>query len=121
MFVATKGKPLAATVTGSLPRPAWYRANLYGRAFSVAMSDLIFREQQNGSEPSLQRQMRIIEDRSRSNGELIFTFPAIELFAGLNPKNVRTLASWTLNTFRPAQLSQNLAAFIVGIEQPSQV
>ena len=37
MFVATKDKPLATTITGSLPRPSWYRENLHGRAFSRAM------------------------------------------------------------------------------------
>ena len=45
MFTATKDKPLATTVTGSLPRPSWFRDNLHGRTFSVAMGDLGFREQ----------------------------------------------------------------------------
>ena len=45
MFVATKDRPLATTITGSLPRPSWYTANLDGRAFSVAMADRTFREQ----------------------------------------------------------------------------
>ena len=45
MFTATANLPLATTVTGSLPRPAWYTANLRGRAFAVAMADLTFREQ----------------------------------------------------------------------------
>ena len=45
MFVGTKDKPLATTVTGSLPRPSWYIADLDGRAFSVAMADRVYREQ----------------------------------------------------------------------------
>ena len=45
MFVGTKDKPLATTVTGSLPRPSWYTADLDGRAFSVAMADRVYREQ----------------------------------------------------------------------------
>ncbi len=45
MFVATKDKPLATTITGSLPRPEWFTSGLDGRAFSIAMGDRIFREQ----------------------------------------------------------------------------
>jgi 5-methyltetrahydropteroyltriglutamate--homocysteine methyltransferase len=45
MLIATKGLPLATTVTGSLPRPSWFNANLSGRIFSVAMADPEFREQ----------------------------------------------------------------------------
>ena len=37
MFKATKDIPLATTITGSLPRPAWFVSNLAGRAFSLAM------------------------------------------------------------------------------------
>jgi len=45
MFKATKGIVLPTTLTGSLPRPSWFVENLDGRAFSVAMADLRFREQ----------------------------------------------------------------------------
>src|SRR5882724_9183509 len=45
MFKATDGLILPTTITGSLPRPAWYTVNLEGRTFSVAMADIIFREQ----------------------------------------------------------------------------
>ena len=45
MFVATKGLPLATTVTGSLPRPTWFTRNLSGRPFSVAMGERSYREQ----------------------------------------------------------------------------
>jgi len=45
MFRATANLILPTTVTGSLPRPAWFTEALHGRIFSVAMSDLVFREQ----------------------------------------------------------------------------
>ena len=45
MYRATKDLPLAATITGSLPRPAWFNENLAGRAFLTAMAgDYNFRE-----------------------------------------------------------------------------
>lgn len=45
MFNATKNKPLATTVTGSLPRPSWFTTDLHGRSLSIGMGDRIFREQ----------------------------------------------------------------------------
>jgi len=45
MLNATRDKPLATTLTGSLPRPTWYTSNLAGRRFTLAMTDLHFREQ----------------------------------------------------------------------------
>jgi 5-methyltetrahydropteroyltriglutamate--homocysteine methyltransferase len=45
MFVATKDLPLATTITGSLPRPSWFTAQLHGRPFTVGMADRIYREQ----------------------------------------------------------------------------
>lgn len=48
MLIATKDRPLATTITGSLPRPRWFVANLAGRAFRTAMgADLAYREQYN--------------------------------------------------------------------------
>ncbi|MGD9925634.1 MAG: hypothetical protein AB7V13_29915 [Pseudorhodoplanes sp.] len=48
MFVATKDKPLATTITGSLPRPHWYTENLHGRPFLTAFNgDAVYREQYN--------------------------------------------------------------------------
>jgi 5-methyltetrahydropteroyltriglutamate--homocysteine methyltransferase len=37
MFNATKDLVLPTTITGSIPRPAWYTENLAGRSFSSAM------------------------------------------------------------------------------------
>jgi 5-methyltetrahydropteroyltriglutamate--homocysteine methyltransferase len=46
MFTVTKDRPMATTITGSLPRPTWFVENLRGRAFLQAMgSDYGFREQ----------------------------------------------------------------------------
>jgi len=47
MIQATKDMVLPTTVTGSLPRPSWYTANLAGRPFRLAMADSFFREQYN--------------------------------------------------------------------------
>ncbi len=46
MFVATKDKPLAATITGSLPRPHWFAETLGGRPFLHAFDgSAAYREQ----------------------------------------------------------------------------
>jgi 5-methyltetrahydropteroyltriglutamate--homocysteine methyltransferase len=46
MLVATKETPLATTITGSLPRPAWFTENLDGRPFLTAFNgDAVYREQ----------------------------------------------------------------------------
>ena len=45
MLTASKNRPLLTTITGSLPRPHWFTHNLQGRPFSVAMTDIAFREQ----------------------------------------------------------------------------
>jgi 5-methyltetrahydropteroyltriglutamate--homocysteine methyltransferase len=46
MFIATRDKPLATTITGSLPRPGWFAESLRGRAFTHAIGlDADYREQ----------------------------------------------------------------------------
>jgi len=45
MLTVSKDRPLLTTITGSLPRPHWFLANLQGRPFSLAMTDIAFREQ----------------------------------------------------------------------------
>ena len=37
-FTATKNVPLAATTTGSWPRPAWYSQSLWGRPLDTPCS-----------------------------------------------------------------------------------
>jgi 5-methyltetrahydropteroyltriglutamate--homocysteine methyltransferase len=45
MLTVSKDRVLLTTITGSLPRPHWFVANLQGRPFSIAMTDIAFREQ----------------------------------------------------------------------------
>jgi methionine synthase II (cobalamin-independent) len=45
MLTVSKDRALITTITGSLPRPHWFTANLHGRPFSLAMTDVAFREQ----------------------------------------------------------------------------
>ncbi len=45
MLTVSKSRALLTTITGSLPRPHWFTHNLQGRPFSVAMTDIAFREQ----------------------------------------------------------------------------
>ena len=45
MLTVSENRPLLTTITGSLPRPHWFTHNLQGRSFSVAMTDIGFREQ----------------------------------------------------------------------------
>jgi 5-methyltetrahydropteroyltriglutamate--homocysteine methyltransferase len=45
MLIATAGKLLPTTITGSLPRPSWYTENLGTRSFLDAMVTTRFREQ----------------------------------------------------------------------------
>ncbi len=46
MLRATQDRPLATTITGSLPRPHWFTENLAGRAMSQAyLGDFQFHEQ----------------------------------------------------------------------------
>jgi 5-methyltetrahydropteroyltriglutamate--homocysteine methyltransferase len=47
MLTVSKNRPLLTTITGSLPRPQWFVANLQGRPFSLAMADIAYREQYN--------------------------------------------------------------------------
>ncbi|HEY7381405.1 MAG TPA: cobalamin-independent methionine synthase II family protein [Gaiella sp.] len=45
MLTATRDVILPTTVTGSWPRPTWYRGNLERRPFSTGMADVAYREQ----------------------------------------------------------------------------
>jgi len=42
---ATADRPLATTITGSIPRPVWFDLNLGARTFREAMGDARYREQ----------------------------------------------------------------------------
>jgi hypothetical protein len=45
VLTVSKDRPLLTTITGSLPRPHWFVENLKGRPFSLAMTEVGFREQ----------------------------------------------------------------------------
>ena len=45
MYTATAATLLPTTITGSLPRPTWYTANLGRRSFREALVDRVYREQ----------------------------------------------------------------------------
>ena len=45
MFTTTKDWALLTTTTGTLPRPAWYTANLRGMPLSQGFSQQAYREQ----------------------------------------------------------------------------
>lgn len=78
-------------------------------------------EQQDGHEPEWQRQMGVVEDGSRSDGELITAFAACELFAGINPPHVPIFAAGTLNTFGPTEFSKNFSAVFIGRKRMIQL
>src|SRR6267154_2801456 len=66
MFVATKAKPLATTIAGSLPRPHWFTANLRGQPFLVAFNgDAVYREQYSDAVAAL------ISDQTRAGLDLV--------------------------------------------------
>ena len=75
-----------------------------------------FNEQQDSSEPSIQREMRIVKDRSGSNRELVVTLLALEQLSLRSKFSSFAVATWTFRAVGPAQAAQNLAALAVGIE-----
>jgi 5-methyltetrahydropteroyltriglutamate--homocysteine methyltransferase len=73
MYRATQDKPLATTITGSLPRPSWFVSNLSGRSFLATFArDPVYREQYGDAVAAL------IADQTRagldilSDGEMRF-------------------------------------------------
>lgn len=86
------------------------------RALNLEGADtlLSFDQEKHGHEPSGQRQMRIVEDRARSDGELIATLAARELLARFHVPDVAVLAAWTGNAFGPAEPREYFPAIFVG-------
>lgn len=75
-----------------------------------------FADQQCGDEPFRQRQVRVVEDRARSHGELIIaSFAVVERLFGFQ-FNSGHLAARALDTSWPAQAGEHLAALFVGRE-----
>ena len=66
MFLASAGRPLATTITGSLPRPHWYVENLGARSFLAAYNgSLAFREQYRDAVAAL------ISDQTRAGLDIV--------------------------------------------------
>ena len=66
MYVATKAKPLATTITGSLPRPHWFTESLNGRPFLTAFNgDAVYREQYGDAVAAL------ISDQTRAGLDIV--------------------------------------------------
>jgi 5-methyltetrahydropteroyltriglutamate--homocysteine methyltransferase len=65
-YTATKDLPLATTITGSLPRPAWFNGNLAGRTFLSALAtDPGYREQYGDAVAAL------IADQTRAGLDVV--------------------------------------------------
>src|ERR1039458_6817636 len=86
-----------------------------------AHSFLRFAEQEHSGKPDCQGQVGVVENRTGGHGEVVFTVGTVELFVSLNPRDARAMATWAINPIRTPQLNQNLAALIIGIEQPLNV
>jgi 5-methyltetrahydropteroyltriglutamate--homocysteine methyltransferase len=65
MLKATKDRVLATTITGSLPRPAWYVQSLGARSFRDALGDSRFREQYSDAVSSY------IRDQERAGIDIV--------------------------------------------------
>ena len=94
MLKATAGRPLATTITGSIPRPDWFDLNLGARSFREGMGDSRYREQyQDAVSSHIRDQERagidIVTDGDCHfdidvGGQSWFTYPArrLEGFSG---------------------------------------
>jgi 5-methyltetrahydropteroyltriglutamate--homocysteine methyltransferase len=65
MFRATKDRILPTTITGSLPRPSWYTANLETQRFRDAIADAVFREQYSDAVATM------LKDQERAGLDLV--------------------------------------------------
>ncbi len=80
-----------------------------------------FNQQQGCSEPDFQRQMRVIEDRTRRDAELIIALFAVEQLLSCCQLYGRAAAARALRAIRPAQTRKKRSAFFVGIKQVVEV
>jgi hypothetical protein len=75
-----------------------------------------FAQQVSSDEPFFQREMGVIEDGSDQYRVLIIAGEALKQSARLEPCIIGALASWALDTVRPAKASENFAALFIGSE-----
>lgn len=73
-------------------------------------------EKVDAQEPLPQRQMRVIEDRSSSHGELVTALVAIELIALDDLRDIDRLATWAHNRIWPAERFEVFAALVLAAE-----
>jgi 5-methyltetrahydropteroyltriglutamate--homocysteine methyltransferase len=65
MFTTTEGKILPTTVTGSWPRPSWFREGLWRQPFSTRMNDISYRE------PFTDAVSTVISDQERAGLDIL--------------------------------------------------
>jgi hypothetical protein len=75
-----------------------------------------FTKQQGHHEPFSERQVRVMEDRTYSDGELVIAVFAIQESRIQTSKGLG-VATWTLGTIGPAKPFKQFAAFLVGVKQ----
>src|SRR5579859_5053844 len=73
-----------------------------------------FHQQQNCEKPFCERQMRVMEDRAAGNCELIFASNTLKAPVFFQCRDAGIMATWALNTVRPAQPLQEFAATFIG-------
>ena len=72
MLSATKDRPLATTITGSIPRPAWFELNLGRRTFRQGMGDSRYREQyQDAVKKNLEIQQGEVEENQLRSSSVL--------------------------------------------------
>jgi hypothetical protein len=76
-----------------------------------------FNQEQHGSEPSIQRQVGVIEDSSRCNRELVVALFAVKQLSLSRQFDSFTVTARALRAIRPAQTAEQFTAFHVGIKQ----
>lgn len=110
-FTTHGGADTMAEVPSSLVRDTESALELVG-----ADPLLGFANEVDGSEPLPERQVRVVEDRSRRDRELIAAIRALELVALLKARDLLGLAARAANAIRPAKLFQVVTAGILAIE-----
>src|SRR5579871_4586120 len=80
-----------------------------------------FADQEYGYKPDRQRKVRVMENRSTRDRELIFAADALITGVFLQSRDAGVFTARTHDTLRPAQPFQKLAALFVGREHPIHV
>ena len=73
-------------------------------------------DQESCGKPDIQRQVRVVEYRSRLDAELVIALFAVKQLLRRRQFHRSATATWALGAVRPAQARQKNAAFFVGIK-----